>query len=75
VVLGGLGTNPGAVYGSVLLVFLPTRSADLAARMELSRDIFANVPLAIYGAVLVVAMLAFPAGIQGGVKRLVRTFR
>jgi branched-chain amino acid transport system permease protein len=39
-----------------------------------------NLPLAIYGLVLVAAMLAFPEGIQGGVRRvwrycLTRTFR
>ena len=74
VVLGGLGTVPGAVYGSILLVFLPTWSADLAARLDLSRDVYANVPLAVYGAVLVLAMLVFPTGIQGGIHRLVRKF-
>jgi branched-chain amino acid transport system permease protein len=70
VVLGGLGTIPGAVYGSILLVFLPTWSADLAGRMDLSRNVYANLPLAIYGAVLILVMLAFPAGLHGGVRRL-----
>jgi branched-chain amino acid transport system permease protein len=75
VVLGGLGTIPGAVYGSLLLVFLPAWSADLAARFDLSRDVYANLPLAIYGAVLVLVMLTFPIGVQGGVGRLVRWVR
>jgi branched-chain amino acid transport system permease protein len=75
VVLGGLGTVPGAVYGSILLVFLPTWSADLAGRMDLSRDVYANLPPAIYGAVLVLAMVVFPSGIQGGIHRLVHKFR
>jgi branched-chain amino acid transport system permease protein len=71
VVLGGLGTLPGAVYGSLLLVFLPTWSSDLAAQLNLSRDVYANLPLAIYGVVLVLVMLLFPAGVQGGVSRLI----
>ena len=75
VVLGGLGTIPGAVYGSFLLVFLPPWSASLAGRLELSRDIYANLPLAVYGAVLVLVMLAFPAGVQGGINHLVRRIR
>lgn len=75
VVLGGLGTIPGAVYGSFLLVFLPAWSAGLADKFELSRDVYANLPLAIYGVVLVLVMLAFPSGVQGGVGRLARWIR
>jgi branched-chain amino acid transport system permease protein len=30
----------------------------------------ANLPLAIYGLVLIAAMLAWPSGIQGGVRAL-----
>jgi branched-chain amino acid transport system permease protein len=70
VVLGGLGTLAGAVYGSLLLVFLPAWSADLATRLDLSRDIYANLPLAVYGLVLVLVMLLFPSGVQGGLNRL-----
>ncbi len=75
VVLGGLGTIPGAVYGSFLLVFLPTWTVSLATRLDLSRDVYANVPLAVYGAVLVLVMLVFPSGLQGGISRLVRKVR
>jgi branched-chain amino acid transport system permease protein len=75
VVLGGLGTIPGAVYGGLLLVFLPAWSADLAARFDLSRDVYANLPLAVYGGVLVLVMLTFPAGVQGAVSRLLRWIR
>jgi branched-chain amino acid transport system permease protein len=75
VVLGGLGTIPGAVYGSFLLVFLPTWSVSLATRLELSRDVYANLPLAVYGVVLVLVMLLFPAGVQGGINRLVAKVR
>jgi branched-chain amino acid transport system permease protein len=75
VVLGGLGTIPGAVYGSFLLVFLPTWSANLAGRLELSREVYANLPLAVYGGVLVLVMLVFPTGVQGGISRIVRRIR
>ncbi len=75
VVLGGLGTLSGAVYGSLLLVFLPTWSADLAVAMDLSRDVYANLPIAIYGVVLVLVMALFPAGIQGAVSRVARRVR
>jgi branched-chain amino acid transport system permease protein len=75
VVLGGLGTLSGAVYGSLLLVFLPTWSADLAVAMNLSRDIYANLPIAIYGVVLILVMALFPSGIQGAVSRVARRVR
>jgi branched-chain amino acid transport system permease protein len=70
VVIGGLGTLPGAVWGSVLLVYVPTWTDGLASRLRLSSAVGDNLPLAIYGAVLVLAMLAFPQGIQGGLGRL-----
>jgi len=69
-VIGGLGTLPGAVWGAALLVYVPTWTQDLATRGHLSSAVADNLPLAIYGAVLVVAMLAFPFGIQGGLGRL-----
>jgi branched-chain amino acid transport system permease protein len=69
-VIGGLGTLAGAVWGSVLLVYVPTWTNDLATRLKLSSAVGDNLPLAIYGGVLVVAMLAFPHGIQGGLGRL-----
>jgi branched-chain amino acid transport system permease protein len=75
VVLGGLGTLSGAVYGSLLLVFLPTWSADLAVALDLSRDVYANLPIAIYGVVLVLVMALFPSGIQGALTTLMRKAR
>lgn len=70
VVLGGLGSLAGAIYGSFVLVFLPTWASDLASSMHLSRDIYANLPLAVYGVVLILVMLLFPRGLQGGVQVL-----
>jgi branched-chain amino acid transport system permease protein len=75
IVLGGLGSLAGAVYGSVLLVLLPNWSNSIADHLALSRNVSANLPLAIYGVVLIVVMLAFPGGIQSGVRRAVRAAR
>ncbi len=69
IVVGGLGSLAGAVYGSLLLVLLPTWSSDLASSLSLSRDIYANLPLAVYGVVLILVMLLFPMGVQGLVRR------
>jgi branched-chain amino acid transport system permease protein len=68
VVIGGLGSLWGAIWGSALLVLLPAWSNDLGHSFSLSSKVSANLPLAIYGAVLVVAMLLWPSGIQGALR-------
>lgn len=70
VVLGGLGSLAGAVWGAALLVFLPSWSNDLAHSFSLSSKVSFNLPLAIYGVVLILAMLIWPSGLQGGIRAL-----
>jgi branched-chain amino acid transport system permease protein len=69
-VLGGLGTLPGAVWGSLVLVLVPSYLTNVAASHGLSGAASSSVPIAAYGVVLIIVMLAFPAGIQGGLRRL-----
>ena len=45
-------------------------SQNVATSHGLSSSISSNVPIAAYGVVLIVVMLLFPAGIQGGLRRL-----
>lgn len=68
VVLGGLGSLVGAVWGAALLVLLPGWSNDIAHSFSLSQNVSANLELAIYGVVLIAAMLVWPSGIQGGLR-------
>jgi branched-chain amino acid transport system permease protein len=75
VVLGGLGSLAGAVWGAALLVLLPNWTTDLANSFSLSSNVSHNLPFAIYGVVLIGAMLAWPSGIQGAVRALVRFCR
>jgi branched-chain amino acid transport system permease protein len=75
VVLGGLGSLAGAVYGAALLTLVPTWSTNLAESLGLSRNVYANLPLALYGVVLVVVVIAFPNGLQGGVRWVARWLR
>jgi branched-chain amino acid transport system permease protein len=65
VVFGGLGSLAGAVYGAALIVLLPTWSTDIANSLSLSTRVQNNLPLAIFGLTLIVAMLVFPSGVQG----------
>jgi branched-chain amino acid transport system permease protein len=73
-VIGGLGTLPGALWGSLLIVLVPTYVTDVATSHGLSSSAGANIPVAAYGAILIVVMLAFPQGIQGGLRRLFTGF-
>jgi branched-chain amino acid transport system permease protein len=69
-VIGGLGSLAGAVWGSLVLVLLPTYATDVATSHGLSASAGSNVPLVAYGVALIAVMLAFPDGIQGGLRRL-----
>ncbi len=51
-------------------MLLPGWSNDIAHSFSLSQKVSANLPLAIYGVILIVAMLVWPSGIQGGACRL-----
>jgi branched-chain amino acid transport system permease protein len=75
VVIGGLGSLIGAVWGAALLVFLPNWTNDIASSFSLSSNVSHNLPIAVYGLVLIVAMLVWPSGIQGGVRAIVRAVR
>ena len=68
IVIGGLGSLWGAVWGSIILVVLPVWTSNLAGNLNLSSDITNNLPLAVYGAVLVVAMLVAAARHPGNAR-------
>jgi branched-chain amino acid transport system permease protein len=75
VVLGGLGSVVGAVWGAALITLLPNWTHDLANSFSLSTQVGANLPLAIYGVVLILAMIVWPSGIQGGVQAVTMRLR
>ncbi|HUL24420.1 MAG TPA: branched-chain amino acid ABC transporter permease [Streptosporangiaceae bacterium] len=68
-VIGGLGSLAGALWGSLVIVVVPTYVMDVATSHGLSSTVAANIPVAAYGVVLIAVMLLFPAGIQGGLRR------
>lgn len=71
IVLGGLGSQLGAVWGAAVLVLLPTWTNNLGHSFSLSTNVSNNLPLAIYGLVLIIAMLSWPSGIQGALQRII----
>jgi branched-chain amino acid transport system permease protein len=72
IVLGGLGSLTGALWGAIVLVMLPSWSDDIAGQLSLSTDVKSNLPLALYGIVLMGVIVAAPEGIQGALRRLGR---
>ena len=46
----------------------------MATSHGLSSSVGSNIPIVAYGAVLILVMLAFPQGIQGGLHRLLTLF-
>lgn len=73
--LGGLGSLAGAVYGAVIVTLLPLWATDAAQSAHLSQNVYANIPLVLYGVVLIVVMVLFPGGLQAGLVRVVRMIR
>ncbi|GIJ46903.1 branched-chain amino acid ABC transporter permease [Virgisporangium aliadipatigenens] len=74
IVIGGLGSLAGAVWGALLLVALPDLSTRITDSLELSPDLAqkldGNLALAIFGLFLIIVMIVAPGGIQGLVRRL-----
>jgi branched-chain amino acid transport system permease protein len=73
-VIGGLGSLAGALWGSLVIVLVPTYVTDVATSHGLSSSVGSNIPVAAYGVLLILVMLVFPQGIQGGLQRLFSLF-
>jgi branched-chain amino acid transport system permease protein len=67
-VLGGTGTLMGMWWGAILLVYLPQWSTSLSNHFSLGSGANAYLATIIFGAVLIVGMIAAPSGIQGGLR-------
>ncbi|MEV6629527.1 branched-chain amino acid ABC transporter permease [Actinoplanes sp. NPDC051470] len=79
IVIGGLGRLAGALWGAVLLVVLPATTHSLTDSIDVSAAVAqrleGNLPLAIFGVVLIVVMLAFPGGIASLPSKVLRRKR
>jgi branched-chain amino acid transport system permease protein len=62
IVVGGLSTISGAVYGALFIQFVPTIAGDISKA----------APLAIYGVFLIAVVYAMPRGIAGAVGNAAR---
>ena len=69
VVLGGRGSLLGAAIGAVLIVGLPIVISGLAEGRDWPTQVASNAPSLAYGLLVVLVVLAAPAGIVGLVRR------
>lgn len=60
VVVGGLASIPGAIFGGIFIQFVP----------NIADEISKSAPAAIYGVVLIAFMYLLPMGVMGGVYKL-----
>ena len=60
VVIGGLASIPGALYGALFIQFVPNWAQEISKA----------APWAIFGVVLIAVIYFVPTGIAGGLKRL-----
>lgn len=67
-VLGGAGSLVGIWWGAVALVYMSTWSTSLSQHLSLGTSAAAYLSDAFFGAVLIVAILVAPSGIQGGLR-------
>lgn len=77
IVVGGLGSLAGAVWGAVLLVALPDLTHEMTTWFTLSpaasQRLEGNLALAIFGLTLIVIMIVVPGGLQSLLRRLGRS--
>ncbi len=60
VVVGGLASIPGALFGGIFIQFVP----------NIAEEISKSAPAAIYGLLLIAFMYLLPMGVMGGVHKL-----
>ena len=74
VIIGGLGSLPGAVIGSVIVVYLGHWISEWVDTLELdaawTTNLVDHLPNAVYGLLLILMMLLVPGGLTGLFRRL-----
>ncbi|MGW0432241.1 branched-chain amino acid ABC transporter permease [Micromonospora sp. NPDC003197] len=76
IVIGGLGSLAGALWGALLLVALPALTSTITNLANPSpaaaQRLDGNLSLAIFGVTLIVVVIAAPGGVQGLLRRVGR---
>jgi len=75
VALGGMGSLPGAVAGTVLLTLLPYADAIIPGLSRETVETLQSWETDIYGIVLILVMLFMPKGLAGFFRRIPASLR
>jgi branched-chain amino acid transport system permease protein len=67
VVVGGLGSLSGVIFGALLLEFLPIYAQDPPF---VSSDFARQAPAVVFGVILILIMLLLPGGVAGLLRRI-----
>jgi branched-chain amino acid transport system permease protein len=74
IVIGGLGSLVGAVWGALLLVLLPELTTSLGDLFTVdpaaAQRLRGNLALAIFGVLLIAVMIVAPGGLQGLLRKV-----
>ena len=69
IVIGGLGSLPGAVIGAVVITYLGLKVTDLVNGLDLSgnnaKNLTDNLPNGLYGLLLIAVIILAPGGVAG----------
>ncbi len=74
-VLGGIGSLWGSLWAAVSIVYLQIWISDLARPLSMSRDAENNLPIVIFGIVLILVLRFWPLGVHGALQRLAARVR
>ncbi|MDT0326851.1 branched-chain amino acid ABC transporter permease [Nocardiopsis lambiniae] len=69
-VLGGIGSMWGALWAALAVVYLEIWLADAVRAFELSRDVENNLPIVLFGVLLILVLRFQPLGFHGILQRL-----
>ena len=72
VVIGGLASLPGAIFGALVIEFVPNWADQLTVYFGENAK---ALPGAVYGVMLILAMALAPSGIAGSLRALGRTLK
>ncbi|RNL87457.1 branched-chain amino acid ABC transporter permease [Halostreptopolyspora alba] len=74
-VLGGLGSLWGALWGAIAMVYVEEWGDSLAHALTLDTNVANNLPHVLYGVLLIALVLTWPSGVQGILRQLGNALR
>ncbi|MBB6121800.1 branched-chain amino acid ABC transporter permease [Nocardiopsis algeriensis] len=74
-VLGGISSMWGALWAGLAVVYLEIWASDATRALNLDRDVENNLPVVVFGVLLILILRFWPLGVHGAVQRLTAPLR